>query len=252
MLSTKRKNNVVIMAILVFIMSISLALVCGTNVAKAEEISGTNVVSDIESYAIDMGDLTKDRLQVAVKGSFKDGDRLYAEFYMTVSVFRKDESNYEIKTLMKVNPLNWKTDKYRIDRMAYGFYGENVELTSRKIDVYENSKKIKEMNKTGFATVDVSFAGDKANNYPYIEETIQLKKTGLGKLTMHFTALEVKGILFAKNTKINSSIAKIMVQPSPFMGAYPPVYYYSGAYIKDAAYTTQFGPVPTDWKIVRY
>lgn len=251
MLTTRRKNYVVIMAMVILLSIVMVFGFCNFNVVSAEEVTETNIVSDIDSYAIDWGEITKDNLQVGVKGTFYDGDRVYAEYYMTVCIRRIDSDNYKIETMIKINPKDWKTDKYRIDRIAYNFIGKNVELTNREIKVSDGNKLIKKMTKTGFEAVNFSFSGNQANNYPIIEEEFDLKKTGseLSDLTMHFTAIEVRGMVFAKNTKINGSIAKVNVRPSPYMGANPPSYYYNPTYIKNAAYTTQFGRVPEDWQI---
>lgn len=251
MLKTTRKNNIVIMAMII-LLSIMMAFVfCNFNVASAEENSEANVVNDIESYAIDMGDLTKDTLNVGVTGTFVDGKRIYAAYFMEVCVKRLDSTTYKINTKLNVVTLDWKTDRYRIDQLSYRFYADdNIKLTQRKVSISnaEGDTPTGNVPTSGFSSVDIRFNNsNKKNNHTTITEEITAKVDGTGKFYMDFNGVEVRGLGLAKNTKITNSIAKVRVQPSTVMGMYKPFYAYNGAYIQDAAYTSQFGPVPSDW-----
>ena len=250
MLSSKKKSNVVIMAMIILLSIIMVCAFCNFNVASAEEATDTNVVSDIESYAIDLDELKKDTLNVGVKGTLADGERTYGGYFMEVCVKRLDNTTYKISTLMQVNALRWKTDRYKLISFSYRFYGENIQLTSRSY-TYGTNDDAYNVNKpeAGFEQINFSYNKSSADNFAWIKEEITAKADGTAKFCMEFNGVKIDGIAFAKNTTINSPIAKVRVQPSTLMGMYQPFYAYSGAYVSGAAYTTQFGPVPSDWKI---
>lgn len=251
MLKTTRKNNILIMAMII-LLSIMMAFVFSNfNVAAAEENPEANVVNDIESYAIDMGDITKDTLNVGVKGTLTDGNRTYGEYYMEVCVKRLDSTTYKIETLMQVNTLQWKTDRYKLKSMSYRFYGENIELTNRTIKEGTKSGDDYSLNKPNYGFTQVDFYYDKGSkdNFAWVKEEITAKADGTAKFIMEFNGVRIEGIGFAKTTTITSPIAKVRVQPSPVMGMYQPYYVYNSNYVSNPKYTTQFGPVPSDWKI---
>ncbi len=251
MLKTTRKNNIVIMAMII-LLSIMMAFVfCNFNVALAEENPETDVVNDIESYAIDMGDITKSTLNVGVKGTLADGNRTYGEYYMEVCVKRLDSTTYKIETMLQVNTLQWKTDRYKLKSMSFRYYGENIQLTKRTMEIGNAVGQTYKVNnpENGFTQVDFTYSEPKKDNFAWVKEEITAKADGTAKFIMEFNQVRIEGIGFAKTTTITSPIAKVRVQPSPVMGMYQPYYVYNSNYVSNPKYTTQFGSVPSDWKM---